>query len=95
MMMKHITLFVALFMACCCYAQEKYSAYPSDFGTHLVMKGKTVDVPITVTNAGTKDITSIVYVLTSEGEADVQKQVKLSTPIKSGKSSQITLTFNA
>ena len=93
--MKHITLFVALFMACCCYAQEKYSAYPSDFGTHLVMKGKTVDVPITVTNAGTKDITSIVYVLTSEGEADVQKQVKLSTPIKSGKSSQITLTFNA
>ena len=82
--MKHITLFVALFMACCCYAKEKYSAYPSDFGANLVMKGKTVDVPVTITNTGSKDITSILYILTSDGETDRQQQVKLSTPIKSG-----------
>lgn len=93
--MKHITLFAALFMACCCYAQEKYSASPSDFGANLVMKGKTVDVPVTITNTGSKDITSIYYVLTSDDEADVQQQVKLSTPIKSGKSGQITVTFKA
>jgi hypothetical protein len=94
-MMKHITLFVALFMACCCYAQEKYSAYPSDFGANFVMKGKTVDVPVTITNTGSKDITSILYILTSDGETDRQQQVKLSTPIKSGKSGQITITFKA
>ena len=93
--MKHITLFVALFMACCCYAQEKYSAYPSDFGANLVMKGKTVDVPVTITNTGSKDITSILYILTSDGETDRQQQVKLSTPIKSGESGQITITFKA
>ena len=93
--MKHITLFVALFMACCCYAKEKYSAYPSDFGANLVMKGKTVDVPVTITNTGSKDITSILYILTSDGETDRQQQVKLSTPIKSGESGQITITFKA
>ena len=93
--MKHITLFAALFMSCCCYAQEKYSASPSDFGANLVMKGKTVDVPVTITNTGSKDITSIYYVLTSDDEADVQQQVKLSTPIKSGESGQITITFKA
>ena len=93
--MKHITLFVALFMACYCYAQDKNSAYPSDFGTSFVLKGKTVQVPVTINNTGSNVINNLIYVLTSDGVDGGKRQVKLTTPIKSGESGEITLTFKA
>ena len=94
-MRKHITLFVALLLALCGYAQNKNSAYPSDFGTSVVLKGKTVKVLITITNTGANVINNLTYELTSDGDNLERKMVKFNTAVKSGESVQVPLTFKA
>ena len=94
-MKKTFTLFVTLLTAFCSYAQKKNSAFPSDFGTAVVLKDKTVKVPITINNTGTNKISKLTYVLTSDGVDAGQKLLTLTTPIKTGESGQITLTFKA
>ena len=94
-MKKTFTLFVALLMAFCCYAQNKNSAYPSNFGTSVVLKGKTVKVPITFKNTGTNVINNLTYELTSDGGNLERKLVKFENAIKAGESGKVTLTFKA
>lgn len=94
-MKKTFTLFVALLMAICCYAQNKNSAYPSNFGTTVVLKGKTVKVPITFKNTGTNVINNLTYELTSDGGNLERKLVKFENSIKAGESGKVTLTFKA
>ncbi len=94
-MKKTITLFVALLAAFCGYAQDKNSARPSNFGTTIVLKGKTVKVPITITNTGTNVINNLMYELTSDGGNLEKKLVKFDPAIKSGEKGRVTLTFKA
>lgn len=94
-MKKHITLFVALLIAFCSYAQDKNSAYPSNFGTVVVLKGKMVKVPVTITNTGANAINSVTYELTSDDGNFERKLVKFDPSVKSGESGQVTLTFKA
>ena len=88
-------LIIAILMAFCGYAQDKNSANPSNFGTTIILKGKTVKVPITITNTGTNVINNLMYELTSDGGNLEKKLVKFDPSIKSGEKAQVTLTFKA
>ena len=94
-MKKTILLCIAILMAFCGYAQDKNSASPSNFGTTVILKGKTVKVPITITNTGTNVINNLMYELTSDGGNLEKKLVKFDPSIKSGEKAQVTLTFKA
>ena len=94
-MKKTFLLIIAILMAFCGYAQDKNSANPSNFGTTIILKGKTVKVPITITNTGTNVINNLMYELTSDGGNLEKKLVKFDPSIKSGEKAQVTLTFKA
>lgn len=92
--MKKILLILnAILVVVCCNAQGKYSAFPSDFGNNFVLLGKTLKVPVTVTNAGTAAITSVSYIVTRDGVAATQRTALVSIP--AGKDGQITITLSA
>ena len=92
--MKRILLILnAILVVVCCNAQGKYSAFPSDFGNNFVLLGKTLKVPVTVTNAGTAAITSVSYIVTRDGVAATQRTALVSIP--AGEDGQITITLSA
>lgn len=92
--MKRILLILnAILLAVCSYAQGEYSATPSVFGNNFVLKGKSIRVPITITNTGTKAISNVTYTLTRDGEEVASRKVAVS--ISSEKTGTINLLFKA
>ena len=64
----------AILMAAGSYGQQN-SATPSDFGTYYVLKGQTIEVPVTITNNGTKAIRSFSYCIVTEGDSTAETTV--------------------
>ena len=50
-------------------------AAPSDFGSFVVESGKSVSVPVTITNGGSETITSISYTITTNGNVSSEKTI--------------------
>ena len=66
--MKRILLILsAIMMAVCSFAEGDYSATPASFGNNFVVLGKTVRVPVAITNTGTQTIRSLTYTLVRDG----------------------------
>ena len=92
--MKRILLILnAILLAVCSYAQGEYSATPSVFGNNFVLKGKSIRVPITITNTGAKAISNVTYTLTRDGVEVASRKVAVS--ISSEKTGTINLLFKA
>ena len=70
------------------------SAAPANFGTAYVVKGGVVQVPVTVTNVGSKPLKSISYTITTNGVATEEKTVQLDN-IPFNESKQLNIEFNA
>ena len=68
----------AILMAAGSYGQQN-SATPSDFGTYYVLKGQTIEVPVTITNHGTKAIRSFSYCIVTEGVLYNEKENTISS----------------
>lgn len=50
-------------------------ASPADFGTSYVVKGKSVDVPVKITNLGSSPLTSISYTIATNGNVSAEETV--------------------
>ena len=92
-MKRTLLILNAILVVVCCNAQGKFSAFPSDFGNNFVLLGKTLKVPVTVTNAGTAAITSVSYIVTRDGVAATQRTALVSIP--AGEEGQITISLSA
>lgn len=68
------------------------SAMASDFGSHFVLKGETVQVPITITNLGTNPLSSISYTITTNGSTSTEQTISLDN-LAFNKSVNVTIPF--
>ena len=80
-MKRTLLIFNAILMAVCSNAQGQYSATPSVFGNNFVLMGKSIKVPISITNTGTATVRSINYTLTRDGEEVVSKSAPLTIAV--------------
>lgn len=54
------------------------AASPADFGMNYVLKGENVNVPVKITNKGKKDVTSISYTITTNGNTSPETTIRVS-----------------
>lgn len=52
---------------------------PSDFGTSYILKGQTINVPIKITNYGSQPVTSISYIISTNGVASVEQTLSVQS----------------
>ena len=70
------------------------SATPSDFGTTYVMKGETASIPVTISNYGENDITSISYTITTGSSTTEEMTISVDNlPFNS--SANVLIPFDA
>ena len=65
---------------------------PSDFGTNYVLKGQTAQVPVKITNIGSQPLTSISYVIATDGTASAEQTMSVSS-IAFNESSNVNIPF--
>lgn len=73
---------------------EENGAAPADFGTSYALKGSTTQVPVTITNVGSKPLKSISYTITTNGETTEEKTVQVGN-IAFNESGQVNIEFAA
>ena len=71
---------------------EENAAAVTDFGTSYVLKGSTAQVPVTLTNVGSKPLKNISYTITTNGETTEEKTVQVNN-IAFNESGQVNLEF--
>jgi thiol-disulfide isomerase/thioredoxin len=69
-------------------------ASPADFGTSYVLKGKSVDVPVKITNFGANVITSISYTIATNGIASAEQTVSTGR-VDFNESKNVMISFPA
>ncbi len=92
-MKRTLLILNAILMAVCSYAQAQYSATPTGFGNNFVFPGKSISVPITITNTGTKTISNVGYTLMRDGKEVATKRKPIS--IGAGQKGTFAISFKA
>ncbi len=69
-------------------------ASPTDFGTSYVLKGKSVDVPVKITNLGSNPLTSISYTIATNGNASAEETLSTGK-IAFNESKNIMIPFSS
>jgi thiol-disulfide isomerase/thioredoxin len=70
-------------------------ASPADFGTSYVLKGKSVEVPVKITNMGSNLMTSISYTITTNGIASAEQTVSTGRAAFFNESKNVMISFPA
>lgn len=70
------------------------AAEPTAFGTEYVLKGQSVDMPVSIVNTGKNDIKSISYTITTNGNTSGEKTISVNN-IGSYDSQTVMIPFTA
>ena len=73
---------------------EENCATPADFGTAYAVKGSTAQVPVTITNIGSKPLKNISYTITTNGVSTEENTIQVNN-IPFNESGQVNVEFNA
>ena len=73
---------------------EENSASVADFGTVYAVKGSTAQVPVTITNIGSKPLRSISYTITTNGVTTEEKTAQVDN-LAFNESGQVNIEFDA
>lgn len=72
----------------------EYSVTPADFPTNYALTDNIINVPVQISNNGTEAVTSISYVITTDGVAG-EEQTKTVSNLKTFAKANVSISFTA